>query len=127
MSVPMPTWSTPATSTSRAIPDTQSRASTNAKPAGHTPITPPTPAMSRACSAEISREYGRSVAVASDQLEAAVGHVYHDAQPIALPDHVRPERAQPAQPGVLGLLVAELARHVVHDLELADAPAIHLP
>ncbi len=61
-----------------------------------------------------------------DQLEGAVGHVHHDAQPVAFADHIRAERAQPAPLRVLGLLIAELARHVVHDLELADAAAIHL-
>ena len=38
-----------------------------------------------------------------------------------------PSGLSPPHLAVLGLLVAELARHVVHDLELADAPAIHLP
>jgi hypothetical protein len=48
------------------------------------------------------------------------------SQPIALPDHLRAERAQPLPLSRLRLLIAEVARHVVHDLELANAPGVNL-
>ena len=99
--------------------------------------------MSRACSAEISRVFAPSGPRASEVCESTKGTGVTAAacctsskvpwatsttMPSRLHSRidVGAERAQAAPARVLGLLVAQIARHVVHELEVPDPAGVHL-
>jgi hypothetical protein len=60
-----------------------------------------------------------------DQLHGGVGHVDHDAQPIALGDSVASERRQAALIRRFGLVVSHVAPEEVHHLHVPHAAPVH--